>query len=316
MHFTYSNQRCSDATSDDKGKCSKGAMCPMAHNDCEHFYHPDFVRKSVCMYADNPSQCKGPLCSFMHPAEMMRRDFTEYQNMKGNKEASRQESLPPARAPAPAPVPAPAPAPPREFDAVPTWGEGKDEWPTALNSSRGASSQKATSQPSQGDAFQTFQSEASQVSLGSQLSEHSQPNSFDPVHDSSGSAPHAGVIGGGSFGAPGGFGVMGGPPPMAAAGHPPSAMGTGSYFGVFDSIGSGLTSEFEFSGEAAIGHSGLFGLGQAPSDIAGHDDWAAEGIAGAGLPADDYPDTTSNIFPPDASIGPQVLGLSQSWPLT
>ena len=178
MHFTYSNQRCSDAPSDDKGKCSKGAMCPMAHNDCEHFYHPDFVRKSVCMYADNPSQCKGPLCSFMHPAEMMRRDFTEYQNMKGNKEASRQESLPPAR----------APAPPREFDAVPTWGEGKDEWPTALNSSRGASSQKATSQPSQGDAFQTFQSEASQVSLGSQLSEHSQPNSFDPVHDSSGSA--------------------------------------------------------------------------------------------------------------------------------
>lgn len=303
LHFSYSNQRCSDAPSDDKGKCPNGAKCPMAHNDCEHFYHPDFIRKSVCMYADNPSQCKGPLCSFMHPAEMMPRDFSEYRKMKENGSNSSDTGpspsfYAPSRAPAPAAASVEPPAR-REFDAVPTWGEGKDEWPSALSSSRGSSQQSQTQ--TQGDASQSY-FDSSQVSHGSQLSQLSQPNSFDPVHDSSSSVPNAGVIGGGGgvFGPPGGFGTMGGAGSLAP-GQTVSAMGSGSYFGVFDSIGSNLASQFEFTGDSALGHSGLFGA-TGPGD-----DWPAEGFVGQG--ADDYPDTTSNILPQDASIEPQVLNL-------
>lgn len=64
--FNYSSKKCSHLAED----CYNGVNCQSSHNEFEHFYHPEFLRHSECMYWKQNGNCKGPLCSFYHPGQM------------------------------------------------------------------------------------------------------------------------------------------------------------------------------------------------------------------------------------------------------
>ncbi|MES1919390.1 hypothetical protein MHBO_001231 [Bonamia ostreae] len=62
FRFVYRSQKCPNPI-----KCEKGALCPLAHNDEEIYYHPKVYKMSKCNYFEKTGKCGwGEICSYAH----------------------------------------------------------------------------------------------------------------------------------------------------------------------------------------------------------------------------------------------------------